>query len=128
MFAIFVFFLLATAHCQAEGNFFFSLNCAACFIVFFLCFCCFLFRVFYITCNHLNELSPSAILIVFDVIIAGLFENGQEYQYSYQSYTLTGVREPIWFGSSFGIRGNLLIQKQGAEAILKVTFVRLILI
>jgi hypothetical protein len=51
-----------------------------------------------------------------------LFENGQEYQYSYQTYTLTGVREPIWFGSSFGIRGNLLIQKQGAEAILKVKY------
>jgi hypothetical protein len=49
-----------------------------------------------------------------------LFENGQEYQYSYQAYTLTGVREPTWFGSSFGLRGNLIIQKQAGEALLKV--------
>jgi hypothetical protein len=70
----------------------------------------------------LYALSCSAFLIVLYFIIAGLFENGQEYQYSYQTYTLTGVREPIWFGSSFGIRGNLLIQKQGAEAILKVKY------
>jgi hypothetical protein len=52
-----------------------------------------------------------------------LFENGQEYQYSYHAYTLTGVRESTWFGSSFGIRGNLLIQKQAGEAILKVKII-----
>lgn len=52
--------------------------------------------------------------------VTGLFEDGQEYQYSYQAYTITGVREPTLFSSSFGIRGNLIIQKQPGIATLKV--------
>jgi hypothetical protein len=51
---------------------------------------------------------------------SGLFEDGQEYQYSYLTYTMTGVREPVSAGSSFGIRGNVIIQKQSGQATVKV--------
>ena len=59
-------------------------------------------------------------LLVFCHDDVGLFEDGQEYQYSYLTYTTTGVREPEPYGSSFGFRGNLFIQKQPGEAIVKV--------
>ena len=72
---------------------------------------------------NFHWLCPFFEIIFLKCFITGLFENGQEYQYSYQAYTLTGVREPTWFGSSFGIRGNLLIQKQAGEAILKVKII-----
>ena len=57
----------------------------------------------------------------------GLFEDGQEYQYSYLTFTTSGVRDPTPSGSSLGIRGNLLIQKQAGEAIVKVNFIIIIL-
>lgn len=53
---------------------------------------------------------------------SGLFDDGQEYQYSYISYTTSGVKEPTPYGSSFGIRANLLVQKKAGEAVVKVTF------
>jgi hypothetical protein len=56
-------------------------------------------------------------------VYSGLFEDGQEYQYSYLTFTTTGVRDPTPSGSSFGIRGNLLIQKQAGEAIVKVDII-----
>ena len=59
---------------------------------------------------------------------SGLFEDGQEYQYSYLTFTTSGVRDPTPSGSSFGIRGNLLIQKQAGEAIVKVNFIIIILL
>ncbi|XP_057380358.1 uncharacterized protein LOC130702764 [Daphnia carinata] len=64
------------------------------------------------------------ILVLFITIrckAEGLFEDGHEYQYSYQAYTMTGVREPTLFSSSFGIRGNLIIQKQPGIATLKLS-------
>jgi len=51
-----------------------------------------------------------------------LFEDGQEYQYNYISYTTSGVKEPSPYGSSFGIRANLLVQKSAGEAVVKVRF------
>lgn len=53
----------------------------------------------------------------------GLFEDGQEYQYTYLTYTLSGVREPVASGSSFGIRGNVVIQKTPGQAIVKVILI-----
>ena len=54
----------------------------------------------------------------------GWFEDGQEYTYSYLAYTITGVRDPVDSGSSFGISGNLVIQKQTGQAIIKVIFIK----
>jgi len=64
-------------------------------------------------------------LLVGQCKATGLFEEGQEYQYSYLAYTNTGVREPEASGSSFGIKGTLIVQKNKDEAIVKITDVKL---
>jgi len=62
-----------------------------------------------------------SLLFVAGCRAEGLFEDGQEYQYSYLTYTMTGVREPVSAGSSFGIRGNVIIQKQSGQATVKLS-------
>ena len=52
---------------------------------------------------------------------SGLFDDGQEYKYSYLAFTTTGVRDPAPTGSSFGISGKVVVQKKNGELIVKVT-------
>ena len=54
------------------------------------------------------------------MVPSGFFEDGQEYHYSYLAYTNTGVRDPESTSSSFGINGNVIVQKSKGEAIIKV--------
>ncbi|KZS18166.1 Uncharacterized protein APZ42_016145, partial [Daphnia magna] len=68
---------------------------------------------------RLSLFALALLLVAGQCRAEGLFEDGQEYQYSYLTFTTSGVREPTPSGSSFGIRGNLLIQKQAGEAIVK---------
>jgi len=61
-----------------------------------------------------------ALLLVGQCTAEGFFEDGQEYHYSYLAYTNTGVRDPESTSSSFGINGNVIVQKSKGEAIIKV--------
>lgn len=74
---------------------------------------------------RLSVLALALLLVAGTCRAEGLFEDGQEYQYSYLTFTTSGVRDPTPSGSSFGIRGNLLIQKQAGEAIVKLSDVTL---
>lgn len=78
----------------------------------------------YFLLNHLIFRDQNGNLIALFLARSGLFEEGQEYQYSYLAYTNTGVREPEASGSSFGIKGTLIVQKNKDEAIVKVKFQR----
>ena len=53
--------------------------------------------------------------------VPGLFEDGQEYQYSYLAFTLSGVRDPKPFASSFGVRGKVTVQRRADYAVVKIS-------
>jgi len=74
---------------------------------------------------RLGALVLAVSLVVGQCRAEGLFEDGQEYQYNYISYTTSGVKEPSPYGSSFGIRANLLVQKSAGEAVVKLSDVAL---
>ena len=58
--------------------------------------------------------------MIMKLSLLGLFDDGQEYKYTYLAYTTTGVRDPEATSSSFGINGQVVVQKKNGEAIVKV--------
>ena len=68
----------------------------------------------------LARMSKFVIFTKYFYTASGLFDDGQEYHYSYLAHTSTGVREPQETSSSFGISGEVIIQKKANEAIIKV--------